>query len=447
MNEMSLIELAKNIRSGRTSSEVYVAACNERIERYDQDIQAWAWYDPRQALDAARLADKHARNAASRLPLGGVPIAIKDIIDTAGMPTEIGSPIFRGRVPDRDAFVVERLKQLGAVIMGKTVTTEFAWSNPGKTHNPWNTNHTPGGSSSGSAAAVAAGFVPAALGTQTMGSVVRPAAFCGVVGFKPSYGLISRRGIHPFANTLDHVGAFAHSVKDVGFLAHLLMGYDANDASCLASGGFVPGKFSIPNLERPPRLALVRTPAWFLADDAQKNCLYASADTLRHSGAMVDELTLPIAFDGALQAAQTIMRCEATLVFSPLRTAHPNKVSKAIDDVVATGQAFSAFEYLNALHLRAELRAQLLDVMQGFDAIITPPAPGEAPEGLAATGNPAFCAIWSLLGVPAINIPVALGAKGLPLGLQIVGGYRDDQKMLSVARWCETRLLFSQRPV
>ena len=199
MNEMSLIELAKNIRSGRTSSEEYVAACNVRIERYDQDMQAWAWYDPRQALDAARLADKHARNAASRLPLGGVPIAIKDIIDTAGMPTEIGSPIFRGRVPDRDAFVVERLKQLGAVIMGKTVTTEFAWSYPGKTHNPWNTNHTPGGSSSGSAAVAAAGFVPAALGTQTMGSIIRPAAFCGVVGFKPSYGLISRRGIHPFA--------------------------------------------------------------------------------------------------------------------------------------------------------------------------------------------------------------------------------------------------------
>ena len=442
---MSLIQLAENIRTHHVTSEAYVTACNARIDRDDPRILAWAWHDHRQALDAARLADRRGLEAASRLPLDGVPIAIKDIIDTAGMPTEIGSPIHRGRVPDRDAFVVERLKQLGAVIMGKTVTTEFAWSNPGKTHNPWNANHTPGGSSSGSAAAVAAGFVPAALGTQTMGSIIRPAAFCGVVGFKPSYGLISRRGIHPFANTLDHVGTFAHHVDDAGFLAHLLMGYDANDASCVATGGFVPGNFSIPNLKRPPRLALMRTPAWPLADDEQKNRLYASADTLRHSGAMVDELTLPAEFDGALPAAQTIMRSEAALIFAPLRKAHPDKVSKAIDDVVVTGQAFSAYEYLSAMRLRAALRAQLLKVMQGYDAIITPPATGEAPEGLAATGNPAFCAIWSLLGVPAINIPVALGAKGLPLGLQIVGGYRDDQKMLSVARWCEARLEFTHR--
>ena len=174
---MSLIQLADNIRTHHVTSEAYVRACNARIARDDGHIQAWAWHDPRQALDAARLADQRGLGAASRLPLDGVPIAIKDIIDTVGIPTEIGSPIYRGRVPDRDAYVVERLKQLGAIIMGKTVTTEFAWSNPGKTHNPWNANHTPGGSSSGSAAAVAAGFVPAALGTQTMGSIIRPAAF------------------------------------------------------------------------------------------------------------------------------------------------------------------------------------------------------------------------------------------------------------------------------
>ena len=316
---MSLIQLADNIRTHHVTSEAYVRACNARIARDDGHIQAWAWHDPRQALDAARLADQHGLGAPSRLPLDGVPIAIKDIIDTAGIPTEIGSPIYRGRVPDRDAYVVERLKQLGAIIMGKTVTTEFAWSNPGKTHNPWNVNHTPGGSSSGSAAAVAAGFVPAALGTQTMGSIIRPAAFCGVVGYKPSYGLISRRGIHPFANTLDHVGTFAHHVDDAGFLAYLLMGFDADDASCLTTGSFIPGKFTLPDLLRPPRLALMRTPAWSLADDAQKNCLYASADTLRHAGATVNELTLPHEFDAALPAAQTIMRSEAALIFAPLR--------------------------------------------------------------------------------------------------------------------------------
>ena len=379
----------------------------------------------------------HMPRSAPHLPLGGIPIAIKDIIDTADMPTEIGSPIYQGRMPERDAFVVERVKQLGALVMGKTVTTELAWSFPGKTKNPHNKNHTPGGSSSGSAAAVAAGFVPAALGTQTMGSIIRPAAFCGVVGYKPSYGLISRRGIHPFANTLDHVGVFTRSVWDAGFLAHLLMGYAVSDSSCVSTGGFVPGAFLIRKMSKPPRLALLRTPAWPLADAAQKNCLYENAATLRRAGAQVDEVTLPALFDAALPAAQTVMRSEASVIFAPLREKHPDKVSANIDDVVETGQALSAFEYLRALKLRMELRSALHDLLRDYDAIITPPAPGEAPEGLAATGNPAFCAMWSLLGVPAITIPVKTGPNGLPLGLQIVGNYLGDQRMLGVAAWCE----------
>ena len=223
--QLGLRDTLAALRAKHFSAEEYCAQLQRRIAERDSDISVWAHYDPRQGQGAARRSAVHASNAPSRLPLGGMPIAIKDIIDTADMPTEVGSPIYQGRVPERDAFVVERIKQLGAYVMGKTVTTEFAWSFPGKTRNPHNKNHTPGGSSSGSAAAVAAGFVPAALGTQTMGSIIRPAAFCGVVGYKPSYGLISRRGIHPFANTLDHVGVFARSVADAGFLAHLLMGF------------------------------------------------------------------------------------------------------------------------------------------------------------------------------------------------------------------------------
>ena len=438
--QLTLQQALGGLRVGSFSIEEYVTELQRRIASRDGDIEAWVHYDPRLALDAARRSTMHAPTGACPLPLGGIPVAIKDIIDTADMPTEIGSPIFRGRMPQRDAYVVERLKQLGAIIMGQTVTTEFAWSFPGKTRNPHNKNHTPGGSSSGSAAAVAAGFVPVALGTQTMGSIIRPAAFCGVVGFKPSYGLISRRGIHPFANTLDHVGVFTRSVADAGFVAHLLMGYDANDTSCVTTGGFVPGKFSIAKLNKPPRLALVRTPAWPLADDAQKNCLYASADSLRHAGAQVEEVTLPPAFDAALDAAQTIMRSEAAITFAPLREKYPDKVSSNVDDVVKTGQAFSAYQYLNALQLRVELRVRLAEILHGYDAIVTPPAPGEAPQGLSATGNPAFCAIWSLLGVPAISIPVSKGPNGLPLGLQIVGEYCQDQKLLGVAQWCEARL-------
>jgi Asp-tRNA(Asn)/Glu-tRNA(Gln) amidotransferase A subunit family amidase len=441
--QLTLREALDALRNHRFSAEEYVTELQRRIAERDGDIDAWAYYDPSQALDAARRSGMPARRAASRLPLGGIPIAIKDLIDTADMPTEIGSPIFKGRRPERDAFVVERLKQHGAIVMGKTVTTEFAWSFPGKTRNPHNKNHTPGGSSSGSAAAVAAGFVPAALGTQTMGSVIRPAAFCGVVGYKPSYGLISRRGIHPFANTLDHVGVFTRSVEDAGLLAYLLMGYDADDASCVSAGGFVPGVFSIAKLNKPPRLALVRGPAWPLVEEAQKNCLYEPAETLRRAGARVDEIALPPSFDDALPAAQTIMRCEAALIFGPLREQHPHKVSANIDDVVETGRAFSAFDYLRALKLRMELRAALHDWLHDYDAIITPPAPGEAPAGLSATGNPAFCIPWSLLGVPAIAVPVKIGPGGLPIGLQIVARYREDQKLLSVARWCEARLSFS----
>jgi Asp-tRNA(Asn)/Glu-tRNA(Gln) amidotransferase A subunit family amidase len=438
--QLNLLEALAGLREKQFSAEEYVTALQQRIAERDGEIEAWAHYEPRQALGAARRSDVHARKAAPHLPLGGIPIAIKDLIDTADMPTEAGSPIYKGRVPERDAYVVERVKQLGAIVMGKAVTTEFAWSFPGKTRNPHNKNHTPGGSSSGSAAAVAAGFVPAALGTQTMGSVIRPAAFCGVVGYKPSYGLISRRGIHPFANTLDHVGVFTRSVQDAGFLAQRLMGFDAGDASCVSTAGFVPGDFSIPKLNAAPRLAQVRTPAWPLADEAQKDCLYENAERLRRAGASVSEVRLPPIFDEALPAAQTIMRAEAALIFAPLRERYPDKVSANIDDVVNTGQAISACDYLKALRLRSMLRAQLSTILRRYDGIITPPAPGEAPEGLSATGNPAFCAIWSLLGAPAITIPVKAGPNGLPMGLQIVGDYLGDQRMLSVAAWCENRL-------
>ena len=438
--QLTLHEALAALRTKQFSVPEYCGELQKRIAERDRDIEAWAYYDPRQAQGAARRFAMHGPSAASHLSLGGMPIAIKDIIDTADMPTGIGSPIYKNRRPARDAFVVERLKQLGAIIMGKTVTTEFAWSFPGKTKNPHNNNHTPGGSSSGSAAAVAAGFVPAALGTQTMGSVIRPAAFCGVVGYKPSYGLISRLGIHPFANTLDHVGVFTRSVQDAGFLAHLLMGFDGDDASCLSTGGFASGEFSIKKLARPPRLAFVQTAAWSLADKAQRNALFESAAILRRAGARVDDVTLPASFDGAQNAAQTIMRCEAAIIFAPLQAKYPNKVSANIDDVIKTGRAFSAFDYLQALALRKQLRAEFRELMSNYDAIITPPAIGEAPEGLSATGNPVFCIPWSLLGVPAITIPVGVGSNGLPLGMQIVADYFADQKLLGIAAWCEKQL-------
>ncbi|MBB3903030.1 amidase [Methylobacterium brachythecii] len=422
---LGLVEAARAIRDGRLDGAAYRAALVERIRRIDPEIRAFTCLaDPDDAATGAG-------------PLAGIPVAVKDIFATSGLPTTNGSQIYADRIPDADAWVVERLRSLGASVLGKTVTTEFAWRHAGPTRNPWNTAHTPGGSSSGSAAAVAAGLAPLALGSQTFGSVIRPAAFCGVVGLKPSYGAIPRIGVHPLAPSLDHVGVFTRSVADAAFALSLLTAVSDADPH----GRPLPG-FSLDTALAPlpaPRLAFVRTSQWDVADTSQKALTETAAARFGAAGGVVEDVVLPASFVGMWEAARTILACEASAIFGPLAERYPDLMSAVLKELVAEGAAIAAPAYIDALRLQAQLREELGTVLVGFDAILTLPAAGPAPEGLDYTGNPAFCVPWTFLGVPAVNLPAGLH-DGMPLGIQLVGRYRDDLHLLRVAAWCETIL-------
>ncbi|SCC91180.1 Amidase [Thiomonas sp. X19] len=441
LEAMGLLQALDALRRGRCTSEDLVRACLSRVNQAEAQIKAWEWLDPDAALLAARKADARMRQGGQPGLLHGLPIGVKDIMATAGVPTRMGSPIHASHVPRVSATVVRRLQDAGGLVMGKTVTTEFAWRNPGKTHNPWNLGHTPGGSSSGSAAAVAAGMVPAALGTQTVGSVIRPAAYCGVVGYKPSFGLISRAGVHPLSHSLDHVGVFARSVADAAYLVACLAGQDDLDPGSLAAAVLHPGEAAAADLpagER--RLAAVRTPVWRLADEAQRAMWDANLAALGRAGAVVEDVELPTSFQDALDVLRTILMAEGAQIYAPLRAANPGKTSAALDDLIETGLKVSSVDYTAALAAAKGMRAELRALLSRFDAIVTPPATGEAPPTLVDTGDASFCGIWTLMGVPAVTFPVGRGPTGLPLGLQVVGAYLDDRKTLDVAAWCSRQI-------
>ena len=351
-------------------------------------------------------------------PLAGVSVGMKDLIDTFDMPTCYGSPLFKDHRPAADAWIVARLKAFGATIVGKTVTTEFAWLAPGPTVNPWNGAHTPGGSSSGSAAAVAAGLVDVAIGTQTFGSVIRPAAFCGIVGFKPTFGLLPRDGIHPLSGSLDHVGLFARSVEEIGEVFGLL------SQRAAATGDIASLRFAVPPL------------ADSVIEPAQAAAFQTAVASLEAAGAQIARMPLPAAFDSIRATADTLAAFEAAAIFAPLLREHPDGIGTALRALVERGAGIDRVEYLAALARQLELRAIFAREMAGFDAVLTIPAPGEAPRGIASTGDGRFCIPWSVLGVPAITLPVAAGPAELPLGLQIAGHWRDDAMLLHIARLC-----------
>jgi Asp-tRNA(Asn)/Glu-tRNA(Gln) amidotransferase A subunit family amidase len=425
LHTLSLIEALQGIRDRRFTSEAYTVALLTRIASLDEEIRAWAWLRPAEAIRAARISDRRLQSGAAHGPLQGLPIGVKDIYATAGVPTEMGSPAFAGHIPNESARVIEQLEARGAYVMGKTVTTECAFLTPGKTRNPWNPLHTPGGSSSGSAAAVAAGFVTAALGTQTNGSVIRPAAVWGVVGFKPTPGLIPIEGALTFSHTLDQAGVVTRRVEDAAWLAAALAG----DGAKLSP--------SICTRSTPPRLAAVRTPVWEQAEEYAKQNFGENIRTLRNGGAEVEEVELPEIFNLAHRAIRTIMAAEAALNLEELYLKQAPLLSPTLRDFIAEGRNVGALVYLQALKLRLALKEELERFLEGYDALITPPTTGEAPATLEQTGNPAFCSIWSLCGVPAVTIPVGFGPRGLPLGLQIVGPAGKDDRALSAAHWCE----------
>jgi Asp-tRNA(Asn)/Glu-tRNA(Gln) amidotransferase A subunit family amidase len=431
--ELTAVDAAQRIEKGLLSSEELVRTLLEHIRQVEPTVQAWQYLDEEHALAQAREADERRRSGQPVGALNGIPVGIKDIIDTGDMPTENGTVLHKGRTPRHDATVVARLRAAGAVILGKTVTTECAYFNPGKTRNPHNPEHTPGGSSSGSAAAVAAGMVPLALGSQTAGSVIRPAAFCGTFALKPTHGLIPRTGVLQLSRTLDHIGLFARSLDDLALLAEELVGHDERDPDTRARGRIPFRNLAAEEPPIPPTLAFIKTPHWERTDADTKEAYAELVETL---GERVEEVELfPSAREG-WDWQRTIMEAEMAFNLEPLYKAGKDQLSERLRGIIERGREVKAVDHQRAVRNAAAAAASFDELfMERYDAILTPPALGTAPKGLGATGDPVFCVLWTLLGLPAVTLPLMRGANGLPLGVQLVGRRNFDARLLRTARW------------
>ncbi|WP_238371513.1 amidase [Heliomarina baculiformis] len=424
--------LRDRLASGALDALALVESYIARIEAREPEVGAWAWFDPDFVRSQARALDAHRRAGRPLGRLHGLPVGLKDIIDTARIPTENGCTMDAGRVPLKDAYVVERLKKEGAIIMGKTVTTELAFMHPGKTANPHNTAHTPGGSSQGSAAAVADGMVPLAIGTQTGGSVIRPASFCGVTGYKPSFGAIPRRGILTQSPSLDTVGVFASDPAGAALLAEVLLGHDQEDPA----SHFEPAPALAAAAATKPRLkpvfGFVRPPGWENADDQLKE---AFGELLEALGEQVFELPLPGVFDTASEKRSVINMAEMSYHYYRYGRDGADQISDVTREAIEQGNATLARDYLSALDYPKVLNAALGEIFTRCDAILCPSAPGPAPKGLNTTGDPIFNGLWTLCGVPCINLPLLTSQEGLPMGVQLVGARGDDARLMRHAQW------------
>ncbi len=431
LGAFGLTEAAEHVRDGRISAAELVRDCLARIDTVDGDVQAWAFLDGDHALRQAEAADLHRMQGKPLGPLHGVPVGIKDIFDTGDMPTEFGSSIWKGRTPRADAAAVSRLRADGAIILGKTVTTEYAYFHPGKTRNPHNPAHTPGGSSSGSAAAVAAFMVPGAIGSQTNGSVIRPASFCGVVGFKPTHGLVPRSGALLLSRALDHVGVFARSVEDAALLTESLAGFDEEDPDTrpVARPPLAATAISEPPL--PPRIAFVKSPVWDQADASTREAFEELATAL---GEQVSEVELSSEFARAVELHRIVMEVEMAHNLRRDYEKHGAQMSDKLRQLIERGLAHKATDYMAAVAGTGPLNAAIDEVFNEYDAILTPAAPGEAPAD-GTTGNPIFNTIWTYLGTPAVTLPLLQGETGLPVGAQLVGRRGSDARLLRTANW------------
>ena len=420
-NQLSAAEAVAQLASGALTAEALTRACLERAEER-KSVKAWTWLDPEQALAQARAADRAGRPGL----LAGLPIGVKDIIDTADMPTGHGSPIYHGNRPFADAACVALLRMAGAVILGKTVTTEFANRFPGITVNPHNPAHTPGGSSSGSAAGVADFQVPAALGTQTGGSVIRPAAFCGVIGYKPSFGEFSRGGIKLQCHNLDTLGILCRSLDDLALLRAALIGMPHRKVNRDAGA---------------PRIGVCRTPVWDAAEPATQALIERGTDRLAKAGATVTDVSFVPEFAGILDHHRRIFNFEAARNYAYEYEEHHDQVSQVLRDTVLTpGRELPLEAYVEAIETAEAFRRHLDDLFGEVDMLLTPSAAGEAPEGLGSTGDPSFNSIWTLAWTPSVTLPAGPGPRGLPLGIQLVGPRFRDEALLDAAAWVEPRL-------
>ncbi len=419
-SRQTLLGAIWGLQTGAIPRSAMIAAARERADTLEPWLHAFTY--------------RPATYSPSNGILAGIPIALKDIIGTAGMPTCNGSPFYAGNVPATDAWIATKIKSYGGTMFGKTVTTEFAWRHPGPTVNAWSRLHTPGGSSSGSAACVAAGIVPLAFGSQTLGSIIRPAAFNGVVGFKPSFDSMPLDGVHPLAGSLDHLGYFTRNVADAAAAFALFI-----DQTPEAVETETSWQDYFPLIEA-PHLAVVRTEAWRRADAEQQANFESSLTALRKAGAKLDELELPATSDAIFEATLVILQYEAARIHQQMASQHPDQASDVLKKLVADGLAITQSDYHAALAFQKHLSGQYAKLVAPYQAVLTLPAFGEAPAGLAFTGDATFCAAWSLMGVPAISIPSGWSANMLPLGLQIAGASGADKQLLQVAAWAEACL-------
>lgn len=426
--DLGVTEAAAQVRAGTLSPVALVEACLERIRAHDARLRAWAYVDEAGARAVARECLAEARAGRLRGPLHGVPVGVKDIFHVAGMPTTAGARPWAHRKPGEDAASVALVRAAGAVILGKTHTTEFAYRDPAPTKNPWKDGHTPGGSSAGSAAAVAARMIPLALGSQTVGSVLRPAAYCGVVGFKGTHGLVPVAGVIPLAWSLDHVGVFTRSVAD----AALAIGV-------LASRDLAPEPIRAPRFAIAPAL-------WRRATPEIAAHLQATADAFARAGASVTEVKLPASFDEIHAAGLAVMEAEAAAYHERDFGVHAGEYGPEMRKLIESGLKQTATAYVRANRARLAFREAMTPILAAHDALLSPTAPAPAPD-LSTTGDGALCAPWSYAGVPAISLPSGQGASGLPLAIQLVQGPGASARLLGAAAWCESQLAFSQAPV
>ena len=435
INTWTASQMADAINQGDVSAEEVTQSCIERISEREDIVKAWAFWDPDLALKQARACDEH-RAAGNPLDLlHGVPVGLKDIIDTADMPTESGSDHLKGRRPSRDATSTALLRAAGAIILGKTVTTEFAMTGQRGTHNPHDTARTPGGSSSGSGAGVADFMVPLALGSQTGGSMLRPASFCGVHGYKPTYGSISRHGVFILARALDHLGIYARSLKDVAMAGDVLMVRDPRDFDMRAHPNAGLLKALAGTDDSPLRLAFIKGPPWAFAEPYMDELFGAYIDGLGD----IPEVTLGGIFDGALEAQAIVMNANVWMNLREYVDNHEDQLQVETVRRIVAGRDILAADYIAARELTDSLIAALDGLFEHYDALITAAAPGEAPVGLESTGNSAFQRIWTLTGLPTMSLPLLKGPNGMPIGVQVIGKRGRDADLMRAVRWVEEK--------
>ncbi|MEY3625879.1 MAG: amidase [Limnohabitans sp.] len=432
VSDLTALEVREHLISGQETVQEFTAKLGRFVDEADQAIHAFAHRDDRVvALQADNL---HRDREAGHLPgpLYGVPVGVKDIIDTMDFPTEYGSPIHAGRYSVGDATVVSRLRAAGAVIFGKTVTTEFATTHPGPTRNPHNLEHTPGGSSSGSAAAVAAGMVPVALGTQTNGSVIRPASFCGVYALKPSRGLLPRTGVLDQSPSLDEIGVFARNLEDIAKVTEIMSGDDGHDSASARQSPRRLYDVAVSQPPLPPKFCFVKTPWW---DEVEPEAREAYEAFVAHMGDNVEVVQLPDIVKQVAPWLVTINEIELGVCLQKEWLHHREQLSEPLRARVEKSMTMSGTHYLIAKDRMFHVMNAFDEYFATYDAILCPAALGTAPHSLTSTGNPIMQTVWSFAGLPSVNLPLLTLSNGLPLGVQAVGSHQNDARLLRSSRW------------